>query len=113
MAKDRNTMAKRQREADKRHKASQKREKMNRRKTERESTLSATEGLTEGEVRVLAIFKRYLMVPGQMLCLNNADIVSLQLVLEGLVHSGLLVSEDFKGSYSLTQTGYQAMNTLA
>ena len=69
-------------------------------------------GLSAGEVNVLTIFKKYLMGPGQMLCLSNTDIDSSKIVFEKLVNAGLLVAEDFKGGYSLTQTGYKAMHEV-
>lgn len=68
--------------------------------------------LTEGEVRVLAVFRRYLMPAGQMLCLNNTDVGSMKADLEQLISHGLLVSEDFRSGYSLTPLGYQAMSEL-
>jgi hypothetical protein len=121
MAKDRNTMAKRQREVEKKRKQDDKRDKRTRRKTEPETALGAASvavdgefsGLSDGEVNVLGVFRKYLMTPGQMLCLSNTDIDSMKGVLEKLTKSGLLVPEDFKGGYSLTQTGFRAMNEVA
>ena len=112
MAKDRNTMAKRQREVDKRRKADEKRDKRNRRKTEPDAEPSVNSQLTDGELNVLGVFKKYLLAPGQMLCLSNTDIDSMKSVLESLTSAGLLVPEEFKGGYSLTQTGFRAMNEL-
>jgi hypothetical protein len=113
MAKDRNTMAKRQREVDKRRKADEKRDKRNRRKTEPGDSDEPMLELTDGEANVLAVFRKYLMTPGQMLCLSNTDIDSMKLVLESLTSAGLLVPEEFKGGYSLTPSGFRAMNELA
>ncbi len=117
MAKDRNTMAKRQRETDKRRKAEEKREKRTRRKTEASTPERATDGdssqLSDGEIHVLSVFRKYLMTPGQMLCLNNADIDSMKNALEKLTTAGLLVPEEMKGGYSLTRSGFEAMNELA
>ncbi len=114
MAKDRNTMAKRQREVENRRKADEKRDRRNRRKTEPSSPPSSQVlDLTDGEIHVLGVFRKYLMTPGQMLCLSNTDIDSMKSVLESLTAAGLLVAEEFKGGYSLTQTGFRAMNDLA
>ena len=116
MAKDRNTMAKRQREVDKKRKQDEKRDKRNRRKTEPDAVVAGhdleSSGLTDAEANVLAVFKKYLMTPGQMLCLSNTDIDSMKVVLEKLTKAGLLVPEEFKGGYSLTQSGFKAMNEL-
>ncbi len=75
MAKDRNTMAKRQREVEKRDKAVRKRE--NEKNVKRKSMLSADSSAVEdGQVRVLSIFRRYLMTTGQMLCLSGNEFES-------------------------------------
>jgi predicted transcriptional regulator len=69
--------------------------------------------LSAGEVSILAVFRKYLMTPGRMLCLNNTDLGTMKKSLEKLTAAGLLVPEDFKGSYSLTRSGFQAMNELS
>lgn len=111
MSKDRNTMAKRQREVEKRRKNEEKRERRIRRKADAKASSESppASNLTDGEINVLAVFRKYLMSPGQMLCLSNADIDSRKLVLEKLTEAGLIVQEDFKGGYSLTRSGYDAM----
>lgn len=68
--------------------------------------------LTAGEINILAVFRKYLMTPGRMLCLNNTDIGTMKRSLEKLTAAGLLIPEDFKGSYSLTRSGFKAMNEL-
>ncbi len=68
--------------------------------------------LSTGEVNILAVFRKYLMTPGRMLCLNNTDIGTMKRSLEKLIAAGLLIPEDFKGSYSLTRSGFNAMNEL-
>ncbi len=68
--------------------------------------------LSAGEVNVLAVFRKYLMTPGRMLCLNNTDIGSMKRSLDRLIAAGLLIPEGFKGSYSLTRSGFNAMNEL-
>ena len=146
MAKDRNTMAKRQREMEKKRKAEEKKEKRIRRRAETNaaangvasgdsatgdaaSTPSEPEELkrtvssksrnatparqlSDGEAKVLDVFRKYLMTPGQMLCLGNADIDSMKAILENLTSRGLLVAEGFKGGYSLTPSGFDAMKRL-
>lgn len=68
--------------------------------------------LSDSERGVLAVFRKYLMTPGRMLCLNNTDIGSMKRALERLTAAGFLTPEDFKGSYSLTRSGFKAMNEL-
>lgn len=109
MAKDRNTMAKRQREVEKREKAARKLEKKETRKRDRDREPCQAPPLDEGETRVLRIFKKFLMAPGQMLCLANSDIITLLPALDRLMSEGFLEAENFKGSYSLTQSGYHLM----
>lgn len=117
MAKDRNTMAKRQREVEKRRKADEKREKRNRKKTQGPDEEGLDEpvstGVSVGEAKVLTLFRKYLMTPGQMLCLNSNDLESLGEALEKMVADGLLVPESMKGGYALTRKGFEAMNLAA
>lgn len=77
------------------------------------ATAAPASGLSTGEEKVLKIFRQYLMTPGQMLCLSNVGIDSMQLILSSMTESGLIVPDDFKGAYSLTRTGYEAMNRIA
>ncbi len=69
--------------------------------------------LSVGEVNILGVFRKYLMTPGRMLCLNNTDIGTMKRSLDKLIAAGLLKPEDFKGSYSLTRSGFIAMNELS
>lgn len=69
-------------------------------------------GFSPTEIKVLRIFRDYLMTPGQMLCLGNADIDSMKTALEKMTDDGLLVPDTFKGSYSLTRAGFQAMHRV-
>jgi hypothetical protein len=111
VAKDRNSMAKRQREIEKRQKAADKRDKRTHRKEVREHTDERSDGLSDGEVRVLKIFRRYLMTPGQMLCLSGQEFETNKNALQELITIGFLVAEEFKGGYSLTDAGFRAMKT--
>lgn len=114
LAKDRNTIAKRQREVEKKRKAEEKRERRSRRKSDTVSEDAQKEpGLSDGEVRVLTLFRKYLMTPGQMLCLNANDVESMGDALTGMVSGGLLVPEEMRGGYSLTRKGFEAMNEMA
>lgn len=118
MAKDRNTMAKRQREVQKRQKAMDKRVNRTKKKSEPESNIQSIQAaqvdvreqrLSQGELSVLLMFRKYLMTPGKMLCLSVNDLASMKKSLDTLITAGLLVPEDFKGGYSLTRSGYEAM----
>jgi len=66
--------------------------------------------LTTSEQRVLRIFRRFLMTPGQMLCFSGPSLKQDKAILEFLTDKELLVKEKFKGGYSLTQAGFAAMN---
>ena len=65
--------------------------------------------LSTSEQRVLRTFRRFLMTPGQMLCFYGSDLKRDQATLERLADKELLVKEEFKGAYSLTQSGFVAM----
>ncbi len=116
LSKDRNTVAKRQRETDKRQKATEKREKRIQQRTnpvtDPKPDPNADLQLSDGEISVLTVFRKYLMTPGQMLCLSNSDADSMKIALEKLVTGGLLTPDDFKGGYSLTRNGYDKMAAL-
>jgi hypothetical protein len=129
MAKDRNTFAKRQREMDRKHKAEQKR--LHRVKKKQEATRSpgpapapggdlgpeasvdARSTLSPEQQAVLTVFRRFRMTPGHMLCFSRADEETLRTPLTELVESGLLVTERFSGGYSLTPSGFAAMQAMA
>lgn len=67
--------------------------------------------LSQSEQDVLDVFRKYLMTPGKMLCISNADLDSFKTPLAELINKGLLVEEKFQGGYSLTETGFDAMNS--
>ena len=50
------------------------------------------------------------MNPSQMLCFSGPNLKQNKATLELLTDKELLVREDFNGGYSLTQTGFAAMN---
>ncbi len=66
--------------------------------------------LSTSEQRVLRTFRRFLMIPGQMLCFFGPNLKQDKATLELLTDKELLVEEEFKGGYSLTQAGFAAMN---
>lgn len=114
MVKDRKSSIPRKREADKPSPAKAKQASRSA-VTTLAATVAAGETrlqLTAGEINILAVFRKYLMTPGRMLCLNNTDIGTMKRSLEKLTAAGLLIPEDFKGSYSLTRSGFKAMNEL-
>jgi hypothetical protein len=129
MAKDRNTFAKRQREMDRKRKAEEKR--LHRAKKKHDVTASPghapasgseriSEGttgsgvaLSVGQRTVLTTFQRFRMSPGQMLCFSHSDEDAFRAPLTELAQGGFLVMEKFPGGYSLTSTGFAAMQAMA
>lgn len=126
MAKDRNTFAKRQREMDRKRKAEEKR--LHRAKRRQDGTRSPeggqeTEGQSEAEGAfaalsiaqrsVLMTFRQFRMTPGKMLCFSHADEITFRAPLSELAVGGYVVPEKFPGGYSLTLTGFAAMQALA
>mgnify|MGYP002624473712 CR=1 FL=1 len=69
--------------------------------------------LTPSEQSVLGVFRRYLMTPRLMLCFHGADLERYRTPLAKLVEKGLIVSERFRGGYSLTVEGFAAMKACA
>ena len=68
--------------------------------------------VSEDETRVLKIFRRYLMTVGKMLCFSGQELASHRDSIDKLVSAGLLVPETYKGAYSLTPSGFEAMKSL-
>lgn len=115
MAKDRNTTAKRQREVEKKRKAEEKRARRAQRKRnedESEENIGSPLALPPAEQAVLEVFRKYLMPPGQMLCLGSSDLERFKIPLAHLTRKGLLVAEKFQGGYSLTAEGFAAMQDV-
>lgn len=50
------------------------------------------------------------MIPGQMLCFSGPNLKQDKATLTDMTNKELLVKEGFKGGYSLTRTGFAAMN---
>ena len=128
MAKDRNTFAKRQREMERKRKADEKRLRRVRRKQgsagqsgpERAATpeqppepaVDSHSTLSSTQQAVLAIFRRFRMTSGKMLCFSRADVEARRTPLTELAEIGLLVTERFSGGYSLSPTGFAAMQAI-
>jgi hypothetical protein len=66
--------------------------------------------LSTAEQRVLRTFRRYLITPGQMLCFYGPNLKQNKSALDQLTDKDLLVKEKFKGAYTLTSSGFAAMN---
>lgn len=65
--------------------------------------------LSAAERRVLRDFREFLVTPGQMLCFYGPNLAKYKTALQHLTEKQLLVKEQFKGGYSLTQAGFAAM----
>ena len=66
--------------------------------------------LSTSEQRVLRTFRRFLMIPGQMLCFSGPNFKRDKATLTAMTDRELLVKEGSKGGYSLTRTGFAAMS---
>ena len=69
--------------------------------------------LSASEQRVLQVFRKFRVGPGQMLCLNSNDQKRFRSSLQKLLSKNVLVRETFKGAYSLTPEGFTVMRELA
>lgn len=65
--------------------------------------------LSTSEQRVLQTFHQYLMTPGKMLCFSGPNLERFRADLNRMTVKKLLVKEKFKGGYSLTRSGFDAM----
>ena len=65
--------------------------------------------LSTSEQRVLRTFHQYLMTAGKMLCFSGPDLERYSADLNRMADKKLLVKEKFKGGYSLTSAGFEAM----
>lgn len=66
--------------------------------------------LTVAERRVLDTYQQYLITPGQMLCFSGPNFERDEKTLEIMSGKKLLTKESFGGAYSLTRSGFVAMN---
>ncbi len=100
MAKERNTVAKRQRAAEKKRKADEKRERRAKKKQMSDESCKPNEPqsmLSTAERAVLSIFRKYLMTPGKMLCLGSSDLEAFKMPLVQLTNEGMLVADRCQG----------------
>ena len=54
-------------------------------------------------------YRKFMMTAGQMLCFYGPDLKQNETALANLTNRDLLIKERFKGGYSLTPAGYDAM----
>ncbi len=65
--------------------------------------------LSSMERKILNVFRDYKMTPGKMLCFTGPDLEKFGVKLNQLTSMGLLMAEKRKGSYSLTESGFDVM----
>ena len=113
MSKDRNTVAKRQREMQKKQKANEKRAR-HAQKGQNTDEVNESEpsrsSLSAAERKVLGMFRKCLMTPEKVLAFDSSNLETYKTPLAHLASKGLLVAEASPGAYSLTDTGFVAMN---
>ena len=111
MGKAQNTLAKRPRDATKKGhtEAKGRRAKKNQSAGPARQPDDARCSLSPAELAVLTVFQKYLMSPGKMLCLDTAALKSFDPALSQLIDKELLVAENSRGRYSLTEKGFAAM----
>ena len=68
--------------------------------------------LSEPEQRVLRTFRRFMMTPSRMLCFSGPDLERNRAGLKRLQERDYLVAETFRGGYSLTREGFDAMKSV-
>ena len=56
-------------------------------------------------------FRQYLVTPGKMLCFFGPNLEKHESALQQLTRKDFLIKETFKGAYSLTDAGFEAMKT--
>jgi hypothetical protein len=67
--------------------------------------------LTTAEETVLNVFREYQLTPGKMLCFHGKWYEEHEAPLRHLIAKNLLNKEEFRGGYSLTETGFAAVRT--
>jgi hypothetical protein len=65
--------------------------------------------LSTAEQAVLSVFEKFMVSPGEMLCFHGPMELEHGASLRRLIEQKLLVKEQFKDGYSLTDAGYVAM----
>jgi hypothetical protein len=66
---------------------------------------------SQSEKSVFLKFRQFRITPGKMLCFFGQDLEKHRRALETLTDMELLEKEQFKGAYSLTRAGFEAMKT--
>jgi hypothetical protein len=72
----------------------------------------APDTLTPNDKAVLRVFRDFLMTTGQMLCFYGNDLDRHKPALASMTERRLLNAERFPGGYSLTPSGFEAMQKL-
>ena len=67
--------------------------------------------LSASEKSALRTFRQYLVTPGKMLCFFGPNLEKHESALQQLTRKDFLIKETFKGAYSLTDAGFEAMKT--
>ena len=67
---------------------------------------------SQSELSVLRKFRQFRIPPGRMLCFYGPDLAKLGNALQRLTKKKMLVREKFRGGYSLTDAGFEAMQTF-
>ena len=73
--------------------------------------MSEKKALSAAEQAALRTFRMYLVTPGKMLCFFGPNLEKHEAALDKLTRKDLLRKDNFKGAWSLTDAGYQAMKT--
>jgi DNA-binding transcriptional regulator PaaX len=79
--------------------------------TEIRPTAREASALTGADRSLLAVFRKFMTRPGEMLCFFGPQLAKHRKALARLTHQGLLIEERFRGAYSLTESGYAAMTS--
>ncbi len=65
--------------------------------------------LSAAEQSALAVFRVFMVSPGEMLCFHGPQLAKHGATLRRLADKNLVVQEQFAGGYSLTRAGFEAM----
>ena len=65
--------------------------------------------LSRSEKSVLRTFRQHLVTPGKMLCFFGPNLEKHKAAFLHMTENELLIKEHFKGAYSLTPAGFEAM----
>jgi hypothetical protein len=73
------------------------------------ATSSQETTLSKAEATLLAVFRKFRVGQGEMLCFFGPTLDKHRRALASLTDQGMLVKERFRGGYALTPTGFAAM----